>query len=127
MNNDTEFGYKVRQVLDRGTETLDAATTKRLHAARQQALVRQRTAVRGLQLAGVGPLFSEIFLGHARMIFAIMALCAGAAGTYVWNAYQQAAEFEVIDSALLADDLPPAAYLDRGFRAWLDRSSQLSQ
>jgi hypothetical protein len=127
MNSETEFGYKVRQVLNLGTQALAPETAKRLHSVRQQALARQRTAVRGWELAGMGHVLTDSILGHARLILAIMALCAGASGTYVWNAYQQAAENEIIDSALLADELPPAAYLDYGFRAWLDRSSQSSQ
>jgi hypothetical protein len=32
---------------------------------------------------------------------------------------EKAAENEEIDSALLADDLPINAYLDKGFQAWL--------
>jgi hypothetical protein len=48
-------------------------------------------------------------------------------GTYYWNHFEQAAENEEVDSALLSDDLPPAAYLDKGFQAWLERSSPASQ
>jgi hypothetical protein len=47
-------------------------------------------------------------------------------GTYYWNAFEQVQENEEIDSALLADELPPSAYLDRGFHAWLERTSDSS-
>lgn len=127
MNPENEFGYKVRQVLNLGTESLDLNTAKRLQAARQVALGHQRMPVRGLQLAGTGHFITDTMLSHARMIIAAMALCIGASGSYVWSLYDQADEFAEIDSALLADDLPPAAYLDYGFRAWLDRSSQSPQ
>jgi len=127
MNPENEFGYKVRQVLNLGTEKLGLDLAKRLQAARQQALERQRMPIRGLHLAGTGHFIAESMLSHGRIIFATLALCVGASGTYVWNLYDQAAENAEIDSALLADDLPPAAYLDHGFRAWLDRSSQSSQ
>lgn len=127
MDQETELGYKLRQVLNHGTENLDGSIEKRLHAARQDALQHQRVAVRGLQLAGVGHLFASSMLSHARGIFAALALIIGAGGSYLWHEFEQAAENEAVDSALLADDLPPAAYLDRGFRAWLERSSHSSQ
>jgi hypothetical protein len=127
MDQETELGYKLRQVLNHGTENLDRSIEKRLHAARQQALQHQRVAVRGLQLAGVGHFFADSVLSHARSIFAALSLIIGAGGTYLWHEFEQAAENEEVDSALLSDELPPAAYLDRGFRAWLERSSHSSQ
>ena len=127
MNQETEFSYKIRQVLNHGTENLDSVIAKRLHASRQAALGHQRVAVRGLQLAGIGHLFSDAVHGHGRAILAAIALLIGASSSYVWQKFEQAAEYEEVDSALLADDLPPAAYLDHGFRAWLERSSHSSQ
>lgn len=127
MNTETEFGYKVRQVLNHGTENLGLGSVKRLQAARQAALEHQRVPARGLQMAGVGHFFTDTVLGHSRIVLAVLALAIGASGSYVWQQYEQASEYAEIDSALLADDLPPAAYLDRGFRAWLERSSQSVQ
>lgn len=125
MNNEAEFGYKTRQLLNQGIERLDQDLAVRLHQARQAALVNQRKPVGLLRLAGVGPRL-DIDLGRqARSVVAITALVVGAAGTYYWNAFSQAREFEEIDSALLADELPPSAYLDKGFQAWLERSSEL--
>jgi hypothetical protein len=126
MDQHTEFGYKIRQYLSLGTDNIDRSVEKRLHAARQAALQHQRVTVHGLQLAGVGGGFAESILHHARGIFAALALVIGAGGTYLWHEFEQAAENEEVDSALLADDLPPAAYLDNGFRAWLERSSHSS-
>lgn len=127
MDQETEFTYKLRQVLNHGTENFDRDIAKRLHAARQEALGHQRVAVHGLHLAGVGHLFAHAVFGHARGILAAIALLVGGSGTYLWHEFEQAAENEEIDSALLSDDLPPAAYLDHGFRAWLERSSPSSQ
>lgn len=127
MNQETEFGYKLRQVLNHGTENFDRDIAKRLHAARQEALAHQHVAVRGLQLAGISHIFADAVLGHSRAILAALALFAGASGSYLWHQFEQAAENEEVDSALLSDELPPAAYLDHGFRAWLERSSHSSQ
>ena len=41
-----------------------------------------------------------------------------------WRDSQVAAEIEEIDAAVLTGDLPLDAYLDKGFDAWLRRSSQ---
>jgi hypothetical protein len=127
MDQESELGYKFRQALNHGTENLDRDIAMRLFAARQEALAHQRVAVRGMRLAGVGHFFADALLGHARGILAAVALIVGASGSYIWNQFEEAAENEEVDSALLSDDLPPAAYLDHGFRAWLERSSQSSQ
>ena len=39
-------------------------------------------------------------------------------------AEQSISELEVIDSALLSDELPVAAFTDKGFAAWLKSSAQ---
>lgn len=126
MNEDTEFGYKARQILNQGLDTLDRGVADRLHTARQAAVNSQRMPVRGLRLAGIGHSVELAFFSNARNLVAVMALSVGAIGTYYWNAFEQAQEFEEIDSALLADELPPSAYLDRGFHAWLERASDSS-
>ena len=126
MNEDTEFGYKARQILNQGLDTLDRGVADRLHQARQVALNSQRVPVRGLRLAGIGQSVEHAFFSNARILLAAIALGIGATGTYYWNAFEQARESEDIDSALLADELPPSAYLDRGFHAWLERASDSS-
>lgn len=126
MNEDSEFGYKARQILNEGMDALDKKVTDRLHEARQAALARQRLPVRGLRMAGIGPDVEFAVFSHTRSMAAVMAFCIGVMGTYYWNAFQQASEYEEIDSALLADELPPSAYLDRGFHAWLEHASDSS-
>lgn len=123
MNQDTEFGYKTRQILNKGVDSLERKVAVRLQEARLNALNRQRATVRGLRLAGIGQSFELVVFPYARSLIAVLALVIGATGTYYWNAYEQAQEYEEIDSALLADELPPSAYLDRGFHAWLERAS----
>lgn len=127
MNKDLQFAYKVRQVLNRGADAIDPGVARRLHAARQQALARQKAPVAGLSLAGVGHLATESLPQYARMMVAVIALLLGVVCTYYWTHFEQAAENEVIDSALLSDDLPPAALMDKGFQKWLESSSQPSQ
>jgi len=126
MSDHTEFGYKTRQILNEGVEALDNRVTTRLYEARQAALNGRPSAIARLRLAGIGSSLELAIYSHARNLLAILALVIGATGTYYWDAYEQAREYEEIDSALLADELPPSAYLDRGFHAWLERASDSS-
>ena len=126
MKQEKEFGSKTRQILNEGLENLDHKIARRLHESRQSALAKQRPSVGVLRLAGLGHGFDFEFAAHARTLLAIVALSIGATGTYYWNAFEQAQEFEEIDSALLADELSPSAYLDKGFHAWLERGSDSS-
>ena len=125
--NDQKFAYRVRQVLNVGVDSLERDTATRLYEARQRAVAHQRIAVARFTFAGFGEFASEALPVYARTAVAAFALLIGVVFTYYWNNFEQAAENEEIDSALLSDDLPPAAYLDKGFQAWLERSSQLSQ
>ena len=126
MSEENEFGYKTRQILNQGLVSLDRRVSDRLHLARQAALNHQRVSVRGMRLAGIGQGLEFAFFSNARNLLAAVALSIGVMGTYYWNAFEQAREYEEIDSALLADELPPSAYLDRGFHAWLERASDSS-
>jgi len=129
MNNQDEIqvAYKIGQALDRGSDNIERRIRHRLQTSRQLALDHQKTAAIGLSLAGIGRFTSDVLLPQARMLAILTALALGVAGTYYWNNFQQAAENEVVDSALLADDLPINAYLDRGFSTWLEHSSQAPQ
>lgn len=127
MNEEMKLTYLVRQALSHAVEDLDEKTLSRLHEVRMEALSRQRVAIGGLGLAGIGLKTSGFLPAYGRTFIAAFALLLGVASTYVWTHFEQAAQNEEIDSALLSDDLPPAAYLDKGFQAWLDRSSQSSQ
>jgi hypothetical protein len=126
MNDDTKFSYKARQSLNQGLDSLDVKVLERLHQSRQAALDSQRAAVGGLSIAGIGHSVELAILSNARKLLAIAALSVGAMGSYYWDAFAESQEYEEVDSALLADELPPSAYLDRGFHAWLERASDSS-
>ena len=127
MNEELQLALKIKQVLNHGAENLNPAAARRLFEARQKALAAHTAPVAGLGLAGFGGFLSDTFMHRGRTFLAGMALCAGVVGTYYWNQFEQAKENEEIDSALLSDELPPEAYLDRGFQAWLEKSSQSSE
>lgn len=125
--NETKLTRSIRETLNYGTTQLSRDTAARLHQARQKALARQRVSVSGLSLAGIGHFATDSVIEHGRALLAALAVILGVAGSFVWTHFELAAEHEEVDSALLADDLPPAAFLDKGFQTWLERSSQSSQ
>ncbi len=124
--DEQRFANKISQALNQSTDKLGPDIQARLLAARQEALAHQKTRLTGLSLAGVGHFTSDVLLPQTRKLVALIALAVGVVGTYYWNSFQQAAENEEIDSALLSDELPINAYLDHGFSAWLEHSSQSS-
>lgn len=129
MNEDTEIGYKIRQILNQGLDTLDEKVSGRLRLDRQVASSHQRATIGWLSMTSLGhvaELVVFVLFSNARALLAIMALSIGVAGTYYWKALELTKENAAIDSALLADELPPSAYLDRGFNAWLERASDSS-
>jgi hypothetical protein len=119
-----QFAGRVRTILDQGVADLGENARARLYQSRVAALRCQAVPVAGLGVAGIGHLVAEAVHHHYRGILAFLALAVGALGVNLWHNYQQAAELAEIDSALLADEVSPGAYLDQGFLAWLDSLSQ---
>ncbi|MFA7279062.1 MAG: DUF3619 family protein [Sterolibacterium sp.] len=124
--DEQQFANKISHALNQSTDDLGPDVQARLQVARQEALAHQKTSLAGLSLAGVGHFTSDVLLPQTRKLVALIALAVGVVGTYYWNSFQQATENEEIDSALLSDELPINAYLDHGFSAWLEHSSQSS-
>jgi hypothetical protein len=58
-----------------------------------------------------------------RVLLPMAVLILGLIAVNQWRDSQLAAEIEEIDTAVLTSDLPIDAYLDKGFDAWLKRSS----
>lgn len=130
MSREEQFARQICHVLERGTENLDHAITERLRAARERALQHQHVTLVSPAIVGAGgtALLSGDEAKHPlRTTLAILALLLGVSLAYYWNGFSQANENEAIDSALLADDLPPNAYLDKGFQAWLEKDSPSGQ
>jgi hypothetical protein len=124
--NEQQTAYRIKQLLNRGLD-LDAGKLARLKAAREQALARQRVeAPAFVVLAWADDLLGR-FGGAAsivpRMLLPMAVLILGLVAVNQWRDSQVAAEIEEIDAAVLTGDLPLDAYLDKGFDAWLKRSS----
>lgn len=115
-----DIGRRVGQLLEQRTQSLGTETLARLSTARRRALdaLTDSGASRGSGRAMV--IAANRWIRFAAMT---LALAAGAGVAFYWMQLQHLQELEAIDSALLADDLPPNAFIDPGFRKWLERAS----
>ncbi len=122
--NELLFSYKIKQHLNHGLHELPAGTLKRLEGARQLALAQQKVSVHQSVLAGAGSFVLHQIdnLRLKQVLLALIVVLCVTSYTY-WYADQSITEIEIIDSALLSDDLPIAAFTDKGFDAWLKSSA----
>ncbi len=126
-----QIGLYLAAHLSRGCETLPHDITERLRFARERALAarpqRQAAPVALAATSVLGSAGRSAVLGGGPPSFwlrlaSVMPLAVLVAGLvfierhYDWQQIETAAE---VDSALLADDLPPAAYGDPGFLEYL--------
>jgi hypothetical protein len=123
-----EFAASVIRHLDYGVAQLEAGTRERLAAARNNALARYReepAPVYGLAWAtALTSRISGSRWSGARQLVTICALVAALVGVAYWQSTAPVKEIAEIDTFLLTDELPPSAYLDKGFDSWLKRSSR---
>lgn len=124
------YASRVRQALNHGLKDISPAACRRLEAARHLAMARQKQSVPALAVAGssVAGVGSLSFRGHAgfpysKQILAVAALLLGMWLSFYWHSVQYITELEEVDSALLADDLPPEAFLDNDIFEWLKDDS----
>ena len=127
--NELHIARKIRRVLDAGVERVDSSRLERLRTARTRALLAQKQPVPHSGLARVGGALAQYADADSvsRILLPLAALVVGLAMIFQWQSMQptmSVAEAEEIDTALLTSELPINAYLDRGFDAWLKRSSQ---
>ena len=122
--NEDEFGLFIRQHLNAGATQLSPDVTERIFKARQIALHRHAKLESQPVVAALG--HSALVWGRDNLQPFLLALCllfALGFGNYMMS-MERVSELEEVDSALLADDLPINAYLDRGFDTWLSNPQE---
>jgi len=123
--NEKQFGYRVKLALNRGL-TLDEQTLARLSSARFKALEKQQVVDRSLVLVAAGNANNSLDNRRSiatRILLPLLVLAIGIFASNHWYQSQLQQEIIEIDTEVLTGDLPIDAYLDRGFDAWLKRSS----
>lgn len=126
--NEIKFANKIRQALNEGSR-VDARIAERLRAARERAIA-SRKPEREPALAWARSTATGVIGGFGgfggfslRLVLPTVLLVVGLVAIYSWQREQTAADIEELDAHLLTDDLPIDAYLDRGFEAWLKKTS----
>jgi len=118
--NEQEFSSKLKPWLERSAQSLGEIQETRLKAARLRALDAYREPVRlyGLFTVadGTAQMIRYSLVQRALLFLPIAALLAVLA-------FQSLQESDVgdLDAQLLTQELPPDAYLDQDFRAWLSK------
>lgn len=125
--NEERYAYRVRQALNHGLLDTPPTASRRLEAARHLALSKQKQG--NLQTVHTGRSALGLKIGthtpYLKQILAILALLLGMWISFHWHSMQYVTELEDVDSALLADDIPPEAFMDNDFFEWLkDDSSE---
>ncbi|TFZ04720.1 DUF3619 family protein [Ramlibacter rhizophilus] len=125
------LGRSLAARLSAGTEALPHDVRERLRAAREQALARRREVlasalpVRQARAAGgitgLGARALGLWGGVATALSGV-ALVSGLVAIHFLHNETRARQIAEVDAALLTDDLPPAAYADPGFLAFLRRN-----
>lgn len=123
------FARRVCQALDGASQGLPGATLERLALARKAALraqtVPQLRMAPAAALATAGPSSSggRFGFGRAGLVFSSIVLVGAClAGLYQFEQDRRIEELADVDSAVLNDDLPIAAYADHGFNAFIKQN-----
>ena len=123
--DEIEVARKVSRVLDESTNHLPIQTLKRLEIARKSALRHQPNKIYSftskLAFSGAIQTFSCSFqkAKNWSLILPMLVLIAGLLGIYQQEQQRHILDIADIDLALLSDELPLEAYLDRGFHTYL--------
>jgi len=113
--------------LDESAAKLDAHIVCKLARARHQAtsvLVQRQSAQTIEGAGGVLRLFNDCIRNHRTMMSTALVCSAVLVAFLLTQQLSRQDSLEQGDGFLLASDLPPEAYLDKGFDVWLERSSR---
>ena len=116
------FGHRVTARLSAGSQDMSHDIGERLRVARMQAVARRRqpNEVRAAVLASNGvATLGAVWWTRLGAVIPLIALVAGLITVSVMQEENRTSELAEVDSALLTDDLPPAAYADPGFAQFL--------
>lgn len=132
-NDELEFAYKVRRLLDERIEVMPEHTTNRLTAARRTAVAHKKPEAATYATVSV-PRLAGIFsneLGDARhwlvrvgIVIPLVVLLLGSVGIFYYERDRSIDDLADLDTAVLADELPIDAYLDHGFNNYLSKHGE---
>lgn len=128
---EARFGLRIGALLNEQAQRTPHDVSERLRVAREQAVARARAARLATATASAP---SEVVVGKGRSallgrqpgwlfrfasVMPLVVLIAGLIAIDEWHDRQQIEAAADVDTALLADELPPDAYSDAGFVEFL--------
>mgnify|MGYP006269606063 FL=1 len=119
------FGRTSAVLLQKGAQSLPMGFKERLHAARMKALSVKKAEKVRLQkpvLAGISGNWNSGSNGlwdTVGWMAPLAVLVFGLIGIAHWQDESRINDIAEVDAALLSDDVPPDAYADSGFLAFL--------
>ncbi|HWH74625.1 MAG TPA: DUF3619 family protein [Methylibium sp.] len=119
---EARYALRVAARLNEAGAALPAEISERLRFAREQALAKARAIQRETAAGAVSGGALSLRGGWWPRLAAALPILALAAGLALVQQDQREEQLRAaaeIDAALLADDLPPAAYTDPGFAEFL--------
>jgi len=124
-----DFAYKVRHALNEKIDQLPENVIESLASSRKIAISRKKSGpplhafVRQNAFAGyLGNFFGDpslYWLSRLGAAVTVAVLISGLMGIYQAEEQHHIKETADMDIAVLSDDLPPSAYLDHGFKNYL--------
>ncbi|MGH1357842.1 MAG: DUF3619 family protein [Burkholderiaceae bacterium] len=133
--NEAQTAYAIRRELDRGAADLPDDISARLAGARNAALAAMPAAApvglaansrhgnrtrKARRLLESPPLFQRLAIAGLPAVL----LAVGLVSFSQWGETRRIEQMAELDAAVLLDDLPIAAYADRGFGVFLKNTRQ---
>lgn len=128
MKTEHETAKTVTGLLDESASQLKPEITDGLKKARERAALkvaeRSHASISEAGLGGILRLFGD-FMHHHRVMMPAAMVCSAAIVAFVLTQHMHSERsLEQGDAFLLASELPPEAFLDRGFDTWVARTSR---
>lgn len=129
MRDEKDIAKAIVGLLDEQASQLDRNIADKLAAARQQAVAAhtskwRQTAHGGKSMLGLVRGFVHYVHEHIGASSAVLACSAVLIAFMVTQQFNNKEADGQGDAFLLASDLPPEAFVDQEFHAWLEQSSQ---
>ncbi len=128
IRKNDEFASKIAALLQESTQELDSMTAEKLLLARKEALAHFADAPQEAWAPVAAGRFGRLLEPFSHNLVAgvaLLALLVSLAGLVAWQTFgQQGSEIAEIDEALLTDELPINAYLEKGFDSWAKRQTR---
>ena len=125
QTQEDQFGRASAALLRQGTQTIPQNIKDRLHAARMKAISAkkpEKVLIQKPVLAGSARNWtsgSNEIWDTVGWIAPLVVLVFGLIGIAQWQDDSRINDIAEVDAALLSDDVPPDAYADSGFMAFL--------